>query len=99
MAKKRLPDFPDIPTTIEKGLPFTIGAWQAFLVRSETPQEIVDKLEKVFKEALSDEKVIELFRNTGSDVENLIGADAAKVITDEYNMRSEVAKKTNIVPK
>jgi tripartite-type tricarboxylate transporter receptor subunit TctC len=99
MAKKRLPDFPDIPTTIEKGLPFTIGAWQAFLVRSETPQEIVDKLEKVFKEALSDEKVIELFRNTGSDVENLIGADAAKVITDEYNMRSEVAKKANIVPK
>ena len=98
MAKKRLPDFPDIPTTIEKGLPFTIGSWQAFLVRSETPQGIVVKLEKAFKEVLSDEKVIELFRNTGSDVENLVGAEALKVINDEYNMRLEIAKKANILP-
>jgi tripartite-type tricarboxylate transporter receptor subunit TctC len=98
MAKKRLPDFPDIPTTIDKGLPFTIGSWQAFLVRSETPSEIIDKLEKIFKEVLSDKKVIELFRNTGSDVENLDGAEAIKVMTEDYNIRLEVAKKANITP-
>jgi tripartite-type tricarboxylate transporter receptor subunit TctC len=98
MAKKRLPDFPDIPTTMEKGLPFTIGAWQAFLVRSQTPSEIADKLEKAFKEVLRDKKVVELFRNTGSDVENLDGQEAIKVMTEDYNMRLEVAKKANITP-
>ena len=98
MAKKRLPDFPDIPTTIDKGLSFTIGSMQAFLVRSQTPPEIVEKLEKVFKEVLSDKKVIELFRNTGSDVENLDGPDALKVMTEDYNLRLEVAKKANITP-
>jgi tripartite-type tricarboxylate transporter receptor subunit TctC len=98
MDKKRLQDYPDIPTTIEKGLPFTVGAWQAFVVRSETPKGVVDKLEKAFKEALNDEKVNAIFRDTGCVVENVVGAEAAKILADEYKMRSEVAKKAKILP-
>jgi tripartite-type tricarboxylate transporter receptor subunit TctC len=68
------------------------------MVRVDTPEGITNKLEKAFKEALKDEKVNELFRNAGCNVENLGAAEAALALVDEYKMRLEVAKKANIIP-
>ena len=42
---KRLPSFPDVPTTEEAGLPgFTLEAWFALFAPAGTPKELVDKL-------------------------------------------------------
>ena len=44
-SDKRLPSFPDIPTTAEAGLPgFTLDGWFALFAPAGTPQPIVDKL-------------------------------------------------------
>ena len=44
-SDKRLPDFPDIPTTAEAGLPgFTLDGWFALFAPAGTPQPIVDRL-------------------------------------------------------
>lgn len=98
--KKRLKDFPDIPTTVEKGFPNLITAtWGGFSVRSETPKVIIEKLEKVFKEALKDKELIEKFENTGFIVENLGMEEAAEFLAKDYQRKLEVAKAINMVPK
>jgi tripartite-type tricarboxylate transporter receptor subunit TctC len=43
LAKKRLKELPDVPTTAEKGFPEMInGSWQGFSVQSETPRIIIE---------------------------------------------------------
>ncbi len=44
-SDKRLPSFPDIPTTAEAGLPgFTLDGWFALFAPAGTPQPIIDRL-------------------------------------------------------
>jgi tripartite-type tricarboxylate transporter receptor subunit TctC len=44
-SDKRLPSFPEIPTTAEAGLPgFTLDGWFALFAPAGTPQPIVDRL-------------------------------------------------------
>ncbi len=44
-SDKRLPSFPEIPTTAEAGLPgFTLDGWFALFAPAGTPQPIIDKL-------------------------------------------------------
>ena len=44
-SDQRLPDFPDIPTTAEAGLPgFVLDAWFALFAPAGTPQPVIDKL-------------------------------------------------------
>ncbi len=100
LAKKRLKDFPDVPTTVEKGFPDIINAgWQGFAVRANTPQGIVAKLEKVFKESLKDTKVIEMFEKMNWVVENLGSAEAMEFLAKDQEKWAEVAKAAKIVPK
>lgn len=98
--KKRLKDFPDVPTTVEKGFPNLITAtWGGFAVRSETPKVIVEKLEKVFKEVLKDKELIEKFEKTGFIVENLGLEESAEFLAKDYQKKLEVARAIDMVPK
>lgn len=100
MANKRLKDFPDVPTAAEKGFPSLISVtYQGFAVPAKTPREIVERLEKVFKEAINDREIIELFEKTGWVVENLGSKGATEFLAKEQQVKSEVAKAAKIVPK
>lgn len=54
---KRHPSYPDVPTMKESGYAdFETYVWASFFVRSETPDEVVEKLADAFRKALlSDE--------------------------------------------
>lgn len=54
---KRHPAYPDIPTMKESGFPdFETYVWASFFVRSETPDDVTEKLAAAFRKAmLSDE--------------------------------------------
>lgn len=98
--EKRLKDFPNVPTTVEKGFPDLItSTWGGFSVRSDTPRAIVDKLEKVFKEALKDKGVVDNLEKTGFVVENLDAKGAAEFLAKDFQKKSEVAKAINMFPK
>ena len=100
MAKKRLKNFPDIPTFLEKGFPnLVFGTWQGFCVRSETPRIIIEKLDKVFKEALNDKENIGICEKAGWVVENLGSNETAEFLAQEQQKRSDVANAAKIVPK
>lgn len=100
MGKNRINILPDIPTGVEKGYPNMVNAvWQGFIVRSETPKIIVEKLDKVFKQALRDKDLIEKFEKTAWIVENLGSEEMARFLVNEQQKWLEVAKAANIVPK
>ena len=58
-SDKRLPDFPDIPTTAEAGLPgFTLDGWFALFAPAGTPQPIIDKLNAAMRKVGKMEAVV-----------------------------------------
>ena len=53
---KRSPALPDVPTTVEAGLPdFKVSAWNALFAPKGTPKDVVAKLSDALNKALSDE--------------------------------------------
>ncbi|HQS18137.1 tripartite tricarboxylate transporter substrate binding protein [Reyranella sp.] len=58
-SEKRLPSFPDIPTTAEAGLPgFLLDGWFALFAPAGTPQPIVDKLNAAMRKVGKMEAVV-----------------------------------------
>jgi tripartite-type tricarboxylate transporter receptor subunit TctC len=96
-AQKRVKEFPDVPTTFEKGYP-TIEAspWFIFFARANTPAEIVSRLAKSFREAVQDKEIAAKIEKAGVLVENRGPEETAKFLA-EYNKKwSEVARIANI---
>lgn len=64
--KTRLDTLPDVPTLIESGLSdFEAYAWQGMVVPKNTPQPVIDKLNKALVETLKSPAVIEKFKSMG----------------------------------
>ena len=93
MARRRLEEFPNVPTTIEKGYPKLINsAWVGGFVLAKTSPAIFKKLSEVFIEALKDKEIIELFKKVGMQIENLGPEEAAKFFEEEEERVSEIIK-------
>lgn len=98
--EKRHKGFPDMPTVVEKGFPnIVFSAGSLCGVRAGTPRAIVEKLEKIYHEALKDKKVIEKIERSGWVVENLGSKETREFIAKEYQRRLGVAKALNLIPK
>jgi len=66
---ERSPQFPDLPTVDESGVPgFELISWYGFVVRSDTPREIVAKLNTAFDDALQDNAMHTKLTEMGFDV-------------------------------
>ncbi|OGP67730.1 MAG: hypothetical protein A2169_09505 [Deltaproteobacteria bacterium RBG_13_47_9] len=93
MARTRVEEFPNIPTTVDKGYPKLINsAWVGGFVSAKTPPAIIKKLSDVFLEALKDKEILELFKKTGMHVDNLGPEEAAKFLAEEEERVSEIIK-------
>jgi tripartite-type tricarboxylate transporter receptor subunit TctC len=100
MSKERLKAFPDIPTFVEKGFPnLVFGTWQGFFVRTGTTREIIQKLDKAFKEVMSDKETIGICEKAGWVVENLGSNEAARFVAQSKQQRADAAKAAKLVPK
>jgi tripartite-type tricarboxylate transporter receptor subunit TctC len=59
-APKRLPQFPDVPTVTESGLPgFTFDSWFTIMAPAGTPKPIIERLHAEIIKALADPDVRE----------------------------------------
>jgi tripartite-type tricarboxylate transporter receptor subunit TctC len=100
MSKKRLPEFPDVPTMTEKGFPKLVAAsWFGYFVPAKTPQPVAARIEKAFAEALKDKKIIEILASQGWMVENLGIDETTRFLNDEQQKWLEVAKEVKLVQK
>jgi tripartite-type tricarboxylate transporter receptor subunit TctC len=65
----RSPILPDIPTTIEAGLPdFQVTSWYGLFVPKGTPKPVLDKLTQALDAALDNERVRKRLLELGCDI-------------------------------
>jgi len=96
-AQNRAKEFPDVPTTAEKGYPSVdVSPWFIFFVRANTPPVIVSKLAKAFKEALQDKEAAGKIEKAGLSIENRGPEETAKFLAQEHKKWSEVARVAKI---
>src|SRR3954468_22459033 len=82
-TEKRLPQFPDVPTVAESGLPgFFFNSWFTILAPAATPKEIVARLNAEVLKALADPEVRAKLENLGFTVRGS-SADELGVLTRE----------------
>ena len=101
LNKERLsaiPEFADVPTTVENGYDVTIGSWRGFVVRKGTPKEIKEYLTSVMKKAYDDPSYGEFAKMTFTNVGPgwLEGEDFTKFLESEYTIFDDVAKKIGL---
>ena len=96
-SNRRLKDFPNVPTTVEKGFPeLNLKIWVGFFAPAKTPPAIVKRLASAMGEALKDQEVAALIEKAQALVENLGPQEAAKFLAEEERKWSEVAKVAKI---
>ncbi len=96
-SNRRLKDFPNVPTTVEKGFPeLNLKVWVGFFAPAKTPAPIVKRLAGVISDSLKDPEVVAHIEKSQALVENLGPQEAAKFYADEERKWSEVARVAKI---
>ena len=97
-AKTRSPQMPDVPTFAEAGFPDVLEvnwkAWNAVLVKTQTPQAIVDRQNEAARKGLATPKFRERVEGLSQGVVGLFTAREAQARLD-----AEVAQMKLIIPK
>jgi tripartite-type tricarboxylate transporter receptor subunit TctC len=65
---KRAATLPQVPTAREQGLPFDVIAWQAIFLPKQTPEAIVERLNRAISETLDTPSVRDRFAAVGEEV-------------------------------
>ena len=96
-SNHRLKDFPNVPTTVEKGFPeLNLKIWVGFFAPAKTPPAISKRLAGAVGETLKDPEVGVLIDKAQALVENLGPQETAKFLVEEERKWSEVAKVAKI---
>ncbi len=91
---KRLENFPDIPTMIESGVPgYEAATWYGFVVRTGTPLDVVDQINRAFNTAIEDSTVRERM--------NVLGIKLLGSTPEEFNgrIRADMDKWSAVIRK
>jgi tripartite-type tricarboxylate transporter receptor subunit TctC len=96
-SSKRLPDYPDVPTTAEQGYPqVNVPTWLGYLVASGTPESAVKILSAAFEKAIKDPALVQKAEKAGYIVEYKNPQEFRKYLEDQYGIVSKVAKEAGI---
>jgi tripartite-type tricarboxylate transporter receptor subunit TctC len=91
-GRKRSPELPDVPTVAESGVPgFDVTSWNALYAPAGTPAAVVDTLNKVLQDALSEPE----FRKRALD----LGIDPTPWSPAEVDarMRADIVKWAKVI--
>jgi tripartite-type tricarboxylate transporter receptor subunit TctC len=97
---KRHPLLPDVPTTVEVGVPNLDSApWWALFAPKGTPRAILDKLADALDKALDDENTRKRLLELGGDIpdKNMRGAQAlARLVKSDIARWAPIIKAANV---
>jgi tripartite-type tricarboxylate transporter receptor subunit TctC len=93
-APRRQPDFPDVPTTREAGMPdYTYSSFFAAYVPAATPADVVSKLNAALNAVTAMPEVVDQFRQNGaSAVQSTPEAAAQRYLGDIARYRDIVVR-------
>jgi tripartite-type tricarboxylate transporter receptor subunit TctC len=96
-TEKRLPQFPDVPTVSESGLPgFFFNSWFAILAPAGTPKEIIAKLNVEVLKALADPEIRNKLENLGFTVRGSSPEELGALTRDQLAKYARVIKEMGI---
>jgi tripartite-type tricarboxylate transporter receptor subunit TctC len=98
-ADKRLPELPDVPTTVEAGLPeYKVEFWYTAFAQGQTPKAIVDRLNLEINKAVATAEVTEKLRAIGLSTANRTADDFTAQHLREMKEWAEIVKKSGFQP-
>ncbi len=99
-SKKRLANYPDIPTLVEAGGPagLEVGAWVAFVAPRGTPPEIIALINRDVNRVLAEPEVKERFAVFGFEPAPGTPLDLAEIIRSDLKTNAEVIKRAGMKP-
>ena len=92
-SDKRAPGFPDVPTSVEGGLPsYQVATWYGLWAPKGTPRDVIDKMQAEMKKAYATEEVKSLWMGLGAEIPNVWGDNFGKFVATEVKRWAEVVK-------
>jgi tripartite-type tricarboxylate transporter receptor subunit TctC len=91
MSDKRLADYPDVPTTYEKGYKVKTSTTRGYWVLKGTPQDRIDVLSKAMVKAMKHETFANYLKSAGLTPEDSVAGSEVwtKQIKAEYEKAKE----------
>jgi tripartite-type tricarboxylate transporter receptor subunit TctC len=65
MAEERSEQFPDVPTLMEEGIDWEVGAWRGITAPAGTPDEVVAVLEDALQTVVQSDEFVEFMDDSG----------------------------------
>lgn len=91
-GESRHPDFPNVPTVKESGYPTLVTySWNAFYVRSETPDEVTTKLADAMQKVLATNEAKKFVAMAGTELMPLGPVAMRAFQEDEYKRFQHIA--------
>ncbi len=92
-AEKRAPGFPDVPTSVEGGVPtYQVATWYGLWAPKGTPKELVDAMRAELVKALGSDELRKTWNTLGTDTPNLYGDAFGKFVNSEVKRWADVVK-------
>jgi len=98
--KERVPQFPNIPTMAEAGLPefldYTWTPWSGIYVPKGTPQPIIERINRDANRALKEPELMKKLDDMGFFPVYQSAAEAQALVNRESTLWAPLLKKLNI---
>ncbi|HJV70674.1 tripartite tricarboxylate transporter substrate binding protein [Ideonella sp.] len=92
-STQRAPGFPDVPTTVEAGVPtYQVSTWYGLWAPKGTPKEIITAMQSEMKKAFAGDEIKSAWTGLGASVPAMWGDDFGKFVTSETKRWAEVVK-------
>ena len=92
-STKRAPGFPDLPTSVEAGVPsYQVATWYGLWAPKGTPQEIVTLMQAELQKVFATPELQANWNGLGTDVPNQYGNAFGKFVSAEIKRWAEVVK-------
>jgi tripartite-type tricarboxylate transporter receptor subunit TctC len=96
-STKRAAGFPDIPTTVEAGVPdYQVSTWYGLWVPKNTPKAAIDRMTAEMKKAFGSNEVRAAWTNLGAETPNVYGPAFGDFVAGETKRWAEVVKAANV---
>jgi tripartite-type tricarboxylate transporter receptor subunit TctC len=97
MSRERWPEFPDVPTCLEKGYEIDRTVWFSLAAAKGTPQTILDFWQKVFRQTVADPEVKTALLKMGYLPGNWGPEETRKKADEEFEMAKEIFTKLGLI--
>src|SRR4030042_756816 len=95
-SKKRLDQFPKVPTAVEQGVQFDLGQWRGIAAIKGTSPEKIKHLHDVFRACMQDEDFKVLAKNAGIMLNYLGTEEFKKFVAEQDKLYEEIVKSNKL---